>query len=67
MSARARRSRQQREFKFDYINGAIENSFEKIDTETNLLLSMVIREHIADIVEGGKDAFKKRELKYRFK
>ncbi|QDW19010.1 TrlF family AAA-like ATPase [Flavobacterium sp. KBS0721] len=55
------------EFRFDYINGAIENSFEKIETETNLLLSMGIREHIADIVEGGKDAFKKRELKYRFK
>lgn len=55
------------EYRFDYINGAIENSFDKIDKETDLLVSMGIREHIADIVEGGKDAFKQRELKYRFK
>ena len=54
-------------YKFDYINGAIENTLERIKTETDLLKSMGIREHIADIVEGGKDAFKLRELKYRFK
>lgn len=53
-------------FKFDYINGAIENSFEKILEETDILKSMGIRQHIADIVEGGKDAFIKREKKYRF-
>ena len=28
---------------------------------------MGIREHIADIVEGGKEAFRKRERKYGFK
>lgn len=55
------------EYRFDYISGAIENSFDKNDEETDLLISMGIREHIADIVEGGKDAFKQRELKYRFK
>jgi hypothetical protein len=27
---------------------------------------MGIKEHIADIVEGGKEAFKKREKKYGF-
>lgn len=27
---------------------------------------MGIREHIADIVEGGKEAFKNREKKYGF-
>ena len=53
-------------FKFDYINGAIENSFEKLSNETDLLKSMGIRQHIADIVEGGKDAFIMREKKYRF-
>jgi len=53
-------------FKFDYINGAIENSFDKIATETDVLKSMGIRQHIADIVEGGKDAFIMREKKYRF-
>ncbi|MDO7853343.1 AAA family ATPase [Hymenobacter sp. CA1UV-4] len=53
-------------FKFDYINGAIENSFEKLNTETDVLKSMGIRQHIADIVEGGKEAFVMREKRYRF-
>ncbi len=53
-------------FKFDYINGAIENSFEKVVGETDVLKSMGIRQHIADIVEGGKEAFIMREKKYRF-
>jgi hypothetical protein len=54
-------------YDFDYVNGSIENtkSFDK--NETDLLKSMGIREHIADIVEGGKEAFKKREKKYGFK
>lgn len=53
-------------FQFDYINGSIENTkpFDKL--ETDLLKSMGIREHIADIVEGGKEAFRKREKKYGF-
>ncbi|MCX2476083.1 hypothetical protein OQZ33_17245 [Pedobacter sp. MC2016-05] len=53
-------------YDFDYINGPIENSFEYQKTQTDLLKSMGIREHIADIVEGGKEAFKKRERKYGF-
>lgn len=53
-------------FKFDYINGAIENSFDKLTAETDVLKSMGIRQHIADIVEGGKEAFIMREKKYRF-
>jgi ABC-type cobalamin/Fe3+-siderophores transport system ATPase subunit len=53
-------------FKFDYINGAIENSFEKVPHETDVLKSMGIRQHIADIVEGGKEAFVMREKRYRF-
>lgn len=53
-------------YQFDYINGSLENSFAKIETEDDLLKSMGIREHIADIVEGGKQAFKKREEKYGF-
>ena len=54
-------------YKFDYINGAIENTKEYNEKEKDLLKSMGIREHIAEIVEGGKDAFKKREVKYGFK
>lgn len=52
-------------YKFDYINGALENTFPK-NSDTDLLKSMGIREHIAEIVEGGKEAFKKREEKYGF-
>ncbi len=51
---------------FDYVNGALEDSFPKDINNTDLLKSMGIREHIADIVEGGKEAFKKREEKYGF-
>ncbi|SJN52659.1 ATPase involved in DNA repair [Sphingobacterium faecium PCAi_F2.5] len=39
----------------------------RIEGETDLLKSMGIRQHIADIVEGGKEAFIKREQKYRFR
>lgn len=53
-------------FQFDYINGSIENTKPFDKTETDLLKSMGIREHIADIVEGGKEAFRKREKKYGF-
>ncbi len=53
-------------YTFDYINGSLENTFPKIESEKDLLKSMGIREHIAEIVEGGKEAFKKREEKYGF-
>jgi hypothetical protein len=53
-------------YRFDFINGSIENTFAVNELEKNLLKSMGIREHIADIVEGGKEAFKKREEKYGF-
>jgi hypothetical protein len=53
-------------FQFDYINGSIENTKTFNKTETDLLKSMGVREHIADIVEGGREAFKKREEKYGF-
>ena len=53
---------------FDYINGAIEDiePSSKKEDEKDLLKSMGIREHITQIVEGGKEAFKKREEKYGF-
>jgi ABC-type lipoprotein export system ATPase subunit len=54
------------DYTFDYINGAIENSKNHDVNELDLLKSMGIREHIADIVEGGKVAFQKREEKYGF-
>ena len=52
-------------YQFDYINGAIENTF-KDPEEQDLLKSMGIREHITEILEGGETAFKNRERKYGF-
>ncbi len=54
------------DFKFDYINGALEDSFTKNES-IDVLKSMGIREHVAEVVEGGEDAFKKREEKYGFR
>lgn len=55
-------------YKFDYVNGAIEDitPLSEKEDEKDLLKSMGIREHITQIVEGGKEAFKKREEKYGF-
>ena len=48
-----------------YVSGAIENSF--IDMKLEIpLLRKGIREHGADILEGGKEAFIKRKDKYSF-
>jgi hypothetical protein len=54
-------------FQFDYIVGSLENTFPTVPEEKDILKSMGTREHIADIVEGGKLAFQKREEKYGFK
>lgn len=52
--------------KFQYINGALENTFSKIDNSETVLESQGIREHVCEILEGGKEAFEKREKKYGF-
>lgn len=48
---------------FDYINGAIENTGIN-DSESAFLYRKGIREHIIEILEGGKEAFTERENKY---
>lgn len=53
--------------KFQYINGALETTKDKDGNEQYVLLSQGIREHVCEILEGGKDAFIKRERKYGFK
>lgn len=50
---------------FDYINGSLENS-KVIQTDQGFLNSKGIREHVVEILEGGDEAFKKREEKYNF-
>jgi len=50
--------------KFQYISGSIENTMPKNDRLDIVLESQGIREHACEILEGGTDAFKKRENKY---
>lgn len=54
-------------FKFQYKNGALEDTCPKDDTIVEILNSQGIREHVCDILEGGRAAFEKREQKYGFK
>ena len=53
--------------KFQYINGALEDTKPQTTSNQGSLGEHSIREHICDILEGGKSAFEKRELKYGFK
>lgn len=48
---------------FDYINGSLENTYTKKVSYT--LEKQGIREHVVEILEGGKEAFEKREKKYK--
>ncbi|MDQ2946114.1 MAG: hypothetical protein M3Y27_09260, partial [Acidobacteriota bacterium] len=60
-------NRENKKFKFEYVSGSLENSFEvKATEETAILLQKGIRQHVCEILEGGKEAFKKREQKYDF-
>lgn len=61
--------RENKKFRFEYINGALENSFiKKGDTsKTGILFSMGIKEHVTEVLEGGQEAFRKREEKYGFR
>ncbi len=59
-------SKNRDDLKFQYINGSLENSSKKAAKCVTVLESQGIREHVCDILEGGDDAFKKREAKYGF-
>lgn len=50
-------------YKFEYVNGSLENTFENDDVD-GILYQKGIREHVCEVLEGGVDAFKKREVKY---
>lgn len=50
--------------KFQYINGSLENTNKKDPSNDIVLESQGIREHVCEILEGGKEAFQKREEKY---
>lgn len=53
--------------RFQYINGALENSENKDENCKYILKSQGIRQHVCEILEGGELAFIKREQKYGLK
>ena len=59
--------RDNKKFKFEYVSGGLENSFELDEvTEPAILYRKGIRQHVCEVLEGGKEAFQKREQKYNF-
>ena len=52
------------DFKFDYIHGSLEMSKEMDEKIKETLYSQGIRQHVCEILEGGFEAFKQRELRY---
>jgi hypothetical protein len=50
-------------YKFEYVTGALEHSFEN-PANNGILYKKGIKEHTCEILEGGKDAFKIREDRY---
>ena len=49
-----------------YVSGSLENTFKDGSASINLE-KQGIREHVCEILEGGREAFEKREKKYGFK
>ncbi len=60
------RSLEEQNSRISYVSGSLENTFKDDSTETTLE-KQGIREHVCEILEGGKDAFEKREKKYGFR
>lgn len=50
-------------YRFEYRSGSIECSFTNSEA-TSVLESRGIREHVCHVLEGGEEAFRKREEKY---
>ena len=55
-----------REYQFEYVSGPLENTYQNTE-ESGILFQLGIREHVCDILEGGEEAFLKREQKYGLK
>lgn len=50
--------------RFEYVNGPLEYTVPKDESISGVLFQQGIKEHVCDILEGGNEAFKKRERKY---
>lgn len=58
-------NRDNAKYKFEYVSGSLECSFED-DSQAGILYKKGIKEHVCEILEGGIEAFEKRERKYGF-
>jgi len=59
---------QKKMYRFEYISGALENSFRlSKEEEPAILYRQGIKQHVCEILEGGEEAFEKREKKYGFR
>lgn len=56
--------RENAESRFEYVSGALESTFTH-PAARGILHQQGIREHVCDVLEGGRDAFRERERKYR--
>lgn len=52
-----------KEYRFEYVSGALEDTF-PANNKKYVLHNRGIQEHVCDILEGGNEAFMKREQKY---
>lgn len=52
-------------YKFEYKTGSIENELYN-PSSSAILTTMTIKEHVCEVLEGGEEAFRKRERKYDF-
>ena len=61
------KGRENKKYKFEYVSGALEDTFELSETqEKAILFRKGMRQHVCEVLEGGKEAFQKRERKYSF-
>lgn len=55
------------QYRFEYVNGPLENTSAYDGAIKGILHQQGIREHVCEILEGGVDAFERREQKYDIK
>jgi hypothetical protein len=59
--------RENKKYRFEYVSGSLEHSFREENLAgLGILQSCGIKEHVCDVLEGGEEAFRKREQRYGF-
>lgn len=59
--------RENKKHRFEYVTGSLENTYSlTAEQEPAILCRKGIRQHVCEILEGGQEAFQKREQKYSF-